>query len=362
MLYNLLVPLSEYWSALNLFKYITFRSIGATLTALLLSFLIGPWLIRSLQKLQSIGQPIRSDGPQRHILEKSGTPTMGGTLILLAMAVPTLLWANLTNPFIQMVLATTLSFGAIGFWDDYRKITRRNSKGISARMRFFLQSLIALLVAYTLKSLDPGNLFGALSIPFFKNLAVDLGLFYFPFAILVIVGTSNAVNLTDGLDGLAIGPTLFTAATFLIIAYVTGHSHFANYLGIPYVAGAGELAIFCGAMVGAALGFLWFNTYPAQVFMGDVGSLALGAALGTVGMITRHEIVLAIVGGIFVVETLSVIVQVASFKLIGKRVFRMAPIHHHFELKGWAEPKIIVRFWIISIILALIGISTLKIR
>ena len=362
MLYNILVPLSEHWSALNLFKYITFRSIGATLTALLISFLIGPWMIRSLQKLQSIGQPIRSDGPQRHILEKSGTPTMGGTLILFAMAVPTLLWANLANPFILLVLVITLSFGAIGFWDDYRKITRKNAKGVSARTRFLLQSFIALMAAYTLKSIDPSGTFGALSIPFFKNLALDLGVLYFPFAILVIVGTSNAVNLTDGLDGLAIGPTLLTAATFLIIAYVTGHSHFASYLGISYVAGAGELAIFCGAMVGAALGFLWFNTYPAQVFMGDVGSLALGAALGTIGMVTRHEIVLAIVGGIFVVETLSVIVQVASFKLIGKRVFRMAPIHHHFELKGWAEPKIIVRFWIISIILALIGISTLKIR
>ncbi|MEO5354577.1 MAG: phospho-N-acetylmuramoyl-pentapeptide-transferase [Magnetococcus sp. XQGC-1] len=362
MLYNLLFPLSDHWSAFNLFKYITFRSIGATLTALLISFLVGPWLIRSLQKLQSIGQPIRSDGPQRHILEKSGTPTMGGTLILLSLVVPTLLWANLANPFILLVLATTLSFGAIGFWDDYRKITRRNSKGISARTRFLLQSAIALAVAYVLKNGEQGSAYGALAIPFFKNLAFDLGWLFFPFSILVIVGTSNAVNLTDGLDGLAIGPSMLTAATFLVIAYVTGHSQFATYLGIPYVAGAGELAIFCGAMVGAALGFLWFNTYPAQVFMGDVGSLALGAALGTVGLITRHEIVLAIVGGIFVVETLSVIVQVASFKLIGKRVFRMAPIHHHFELKGWAEPKIIVRFWIISIILALIGISTLKIR
>ncbi|MBF0098813.1 MAG: phospho-N-acetylmuramoyl-pentapeptide-transferase [Magnetococcales bacterium] len=362
MLYNLLFPLSDHWSILNLFKYITFRSIGATLTALLLSFLIGPWLIRSLQRLQSIGQPIRSDGPQRHILEKTGTPTMGGTLILLAMVVPTLLWANLTNPFIWMVLTTTLTFGAIGFWDDYRKVARKNSKGISARTRFLLQSAIALSVAYWLRSIDHGNTFGSLAIPFFKNLSVDLGWLYYPFTILVIVGTSNAVNLTDGLDGLAIGPTMLTAATFLVIAYVTGHLVFAGYLGIPYVSGAGELAIFCGAMVGAALGFLWFNTYPAQVFMGDVGSLALGAALGTIGLVTRHEIVLAIVGGIFVVETLSVIVQVASFKLIGKRVFRMAPIHHHFELKGWAEPKIIVRFWIISIILALIGISTLKIR
>ena len=362
MLYNLLFPLSDYWSFLNLFKYITFRSIGATLTALTLSLLIGPWMIRSLQKLQRSGQPIRSDGPRRHIEEKIGTPTMGGTLILLALAVPTLLWADITNPFIILVLVTTLSFGAIGFWDDYRKIVRKNSKGVPARTRFLLQTGIALLVAYTLKSIDKNDTFGHLAIPFFKHITLDMGWLFFPFVLLVIVGTSNAVNLTDGLDGLAIGPTMLTAASFLIIAYATGHSKFSSYLGIPYVAGAGELAIFCGAMVGAALGFLWFNTYPAQVFMGDVGSLALGAALGAIALITKHELVLVIIGGIFVVETFSVIIQVASFKLIGKRVFRMAPIHHHFELKGWAEPKIIVRFWIISIILALIGLSTLKIR
>ena len=362
MLYNLLFQLSDVWSFLNLFKYITFRSIGATLTALILALMVGPWMIRSLQKLQSSGQPIRSDGPKRHILEKSGTPTMGGTLILLAITVPTLLWANLTNPFIILALIVTLSFGAIGFWDDYQKLARNNSKGIPARTRFFLQTGIALLAAYTLKSIDQSGSFGQLAIPFFKNFTLDMGWFFFPFAVLVIVGTSNAVNLTDGLDGLAIGPTMLTAASFLIIAYVTGHSKFADYLGIPYIAGAGELAIFCGAMVGAALGFLWFNTYPAQVFMGDVGSLSLGAALGCVALITQHELVLIIIGGIFVVETLSVIIQVASFKLIGKRVFRMAPIHHHFELKGWAEPKIIVRFWIISIILALVGLATLKIR
>lgn len=362
MLYNLLVPLSDHWSFLNLFKYITFRSIGATLTALILSLMVGPWMIRALRKLQHEGQPIRSDGPQRHILEKSGTPTMGGTLILLALALPTVLWANLTNPFILLVLVVTLSFGAIGFWDDYCKVAHRSSRGLPARTRFFLQVGITLLAAYTLKSVDQSDIFGHLAIPFFKNFSLDLGWFFYPFAVLVIVGTSNAVNLTDGLDGLAIGPTMLTAASFLIIAYLTGHSRFASYLGIPYVAGAGELAIFCGSMVGAALGFLWFNTYPAQVFMGDVGSLALGAALGTVALITQHELVLIIIGGIFVLETLSVIIQVASFKLIGKRVFRMAPIHHHFELKGWAEPKIIVRFWIISIILALIGLSTLKIR
>ena len=362
MLFNLLYPLSEHWSFLNLFKYITFRTIGATLTALLLSFLVGPWMIRSLQRLQQSGQPIREDGPQRHILEKTGTPTMGGTLILLALTIPTLLWANLNNPFILLVLGVTLGFGAIGFCDDYRKLKRRNSKGISWRTRILLQVLMALCLAGVLKSIAELGTFGHLSVPFFKGVAPDMGWFFFPFAVLVVVGTGNAVNLTDGLDGLAIGPTLLTAASFLVIAYVTGHRYFANYLGIPYIAGAGELAVFCGAMVGAALGFLWFNTYPAQVFMGDVGSLALGAALGTVALITRHEIVLAIIGGVFVVETLSVIVQVASFKLVGKRVFRMAPIHHHFELKGWAEPKIIVRFWIISIILALVGLATLKIR
>lgn len=362
MLYNLLFPLSDYWSILNLFKYITFRSIGATLTALIISLIMGPWMIRALQRLQSTGQPIRSDGPKRHIVEKSGTPTMGGTLILLALILPTLLWADMTNPFILMVLVITLSFGAIGFWDDYQKIIHKNPKGISARTRFLMQSGLALMVAYALKMMDTSGSFGHLAIPFSKNIALDMGLFFFPFVIFVVVGTSNAVNLTDGLDGLAIGPTMLTAASFLIIAYLTGHSQFANYLGIPYVAGAGELAIFCGAMVGAALGFLWFNTYPAQVFMGDVGSLSLGAALGSVALFTQHELVLIIIGGIFVMETVSVIIQVASFKLIGRRVFRMAPIHHHFELKGWAEPKIIVRFWIISIILALIGLSTLKIR
>lgn len=361
MLYNLLYPLSGHWSALNLFKYITFRTIGAMLTALILSFIIGPWMIRALSRMQTNGQPIREDGPKRHLLEKGGTPTMGGALMLLAITIPTLLWANLTNPFIHMVLLTTLGFGAIGFWDDYAKVTRRHSRGAPASVRFLLQSGIALTVALYLKS-QPSDGFGFLALPFFKDVTLNMGLWFFPFAILVIVGSSNAVNLTDGLDGLAIGPTMLTSASFMFIAYLTGHAKFASYLAIPYIPGAGELTIFCGAMVGAALGFLWFNTYPAQVFMGDVGSLSLGAALGTIAMSTQHEIVLAIIGGVFVLETFSVIIQVASFKLIGKRVFRMAPIHHHFELKGWAEPKIIVRFWIISIILALIGLSTLKIR
>jgi phospho-N-acetylmuramoyl-pentapeptide-transferase len=361
MLYNFLVPLSEQWSFLNLFKYITVRSIGATLTALVLSFIIGPIIIKALQRLQTHGQPIRSDGPKRHIIEKAGTPTMGGTMILLAITLPTLIWADITNPFIQIVVGTTLAFGAIGFWDDYQKIVKNNTKGVPGRVRFLLQTIIALAVAYSLREVN-GDVFGQLSLPFLKDFSWDMGMLYFPFALIVIVGSGNAVNLTDGLDGLAIAPAMLAGASFLIIAYVTGNINFAGYLGIPYIAGAGELAVFCGAMVGAALGFLWFNTYPAQVFMGDVGSLALGAALGSIAMVTRHEVVLAIIGGVFVLETASVIIQVASFKLIGKRVFRMAPLHHHFELKGWAEPKIIVRFWIISIILALVGLATLKIR
>ncbi|MBF0590361.1 MAG: phospho-N-acetylmuramoyl-pentapeptide-transferase, partial [Magnetococcales bacterium] len=323
MLYNLLYPLSEHMSFLRLFKYITFRTIGAVLTALILSFVVGPFLIRMLQRRQSIGQPIRDDGPQRHILEKQGTPTMGGTLILLAMVVPTLLWADLTNTFIWLVLLSTLGFGAIGFWDDLQKVTKKNTRGVPGRVRFFLQTMIALSVAWVLKfHVDPVQ-FGTLAFPFVKDYLLELGPLFFLMAVLVVVGTGNAVNLTDGLDGLAIGPTLLAAGSFAFISYVSGHVHFAGYLGIPYIPGAGELAVFCGAMVGAALGFLWFNTYPAQVFMGDVGALALGAALGTVALVTQHEIVLAIIGGVFVMETLSVVVQVASFKLIGKRVFRM---------------------------------------
>nr|CRH06760.1 phospho-N-acetylmuramoyl-pentapeptide transferase [Candidatus Magnetococcus massalia] len=362
MLYHLLYPLHEAWTPLNIFQYITFRTIMAVLTALIISFVLGPPLIRKLQSLQGKGQPIRNDGPERHIIEKAGTPTMGGTLILLAVVVATLLWADLYNPYIWLTLLATLGFGAIGFWDDAEKLIHNNPKGVPGRTRFLLQSMIVLVIAICLKLYVNPEMFGKLTFPLFKDLVIDLGIWFFPFAILVVVGTGNAVNLTDGLDGLAIGPAMFTAAAFTLIAYASGHIHFAGYLGIPYLPGAGELAIFCGAMVGAALGFLWFNTYPAQVFMGDVGALALGAALGSVALMTQHEIVLAIIGGIFVVETLSVIIQVASFKLIGKRVFRMAPLHHHFELKGWAEPKIIVRFWIISIILAFIGLATLKVR
>ncbi len=360
MFYNFIYPLHEYWSFLNIFKYITVRTIGAVLTSLVLSFLLGPWLIRTLQRWQKSGQPIRDDGPQRHILEKAGTPTMGGVLILLALVVPTLLWSDLTNHYVWIVLLATLGFGAIGFWDDMLKLIKRNPKGVPGRVRFVLQMAIGLSVAWALGNGEPP--FGELSFPIFKHATLELGWLFAPFVALVIVGCANAINLTDGLDGLAIGPSMLTAASFMVIAYMSGHLYFANYLGIPYIAGAGELAIFCGAMVGAALGFLWFNTYPAQVFMGDVGALALGAALGSVAVVTRHEIVLAIIGGVFVMETLSVVVQVASFKLMGKRVFRMAPIHHHFELKGWAEPKIIVRFWIISVILALIGLATLKVR
>ncbi|MBF0624514.1 MAG: phospho-N-acetylmuramoyl-pentapeptide-transferase [Magnetococcales bacterium] len=361
MLYNLLAPLAKQWTFLNLFNYITFRTIGAVLTALVISFVLGPRMIQTLRSLQGTGQPIREDGPQRHLLEKKGTPTMGGTLILLALITPTLLWADLANPFIWLVILTTLGFGAVGFWDDSRKLIHKNPKGVPGRVRLALQIFIALAAA-TLLKVAGGDQFGSLAVPFVKGFNLELGWYFFPFAVLVIVGAGNAVNLTDGLDGLAIGPALVTAISFMIITYAAGHIHFATYLGIPYIPGSGELAIFCGAMLGAALGFLWFNTYPAQVFMGDVGALAIGAALGSVALVARHEIVLAIIGGVFVMETLSVVVQVASFKLIGKRVFRMAPIHHHFELKGWAEPKIIVRFWIISVILALVGLATLKVR
>lgn len=361
MFFNFLYPLNEYWSLLNIFKYLTVRTIGAVLFALVISLVMGPWMIRTLQKLQGKeGQPIREDGPKRHLLEKKGTPTMGGALILLAVLISTLLWADLTNPFIWLVVLTTMGYGAIGFWDDMKKIVHKNPKGVPGRVRLTLQVVIAAGAGLFLKLFVPG--FGELAFPFFKGFTVDLAWFFIPFSILVIAGSGNAVNLTDGLDGLAIGPTFIASMSFAVIAYVTGHVHFAGYLGIPYVQGAGELAVFCGAMVGAALGFLWFNTYPAQVFMGDVGALALGAALGSVALVTKHEIVLVIIGGVFVMETLSVIMQVASFKLIGKRVFRMAPVHHHFELKGWAEPKIIVRFWIIAIVLALVGLSTLKVR
>ena len=358
MLYHLLYPLHTQFSALQIFRYITFRAIYATITALLISFILGPWLIEKLSALQ-IGQSIRKDGPQSHFV-KEGTPTMGGTLILLAVVLPTLLWTDLTNIYIWVTLLVTVGFGVVGFVDDYRKVRRRSSDGLSAREKMWWLMLIAAVAATILYLYPPFKT--TLAFPFFKGLEPDLGLFYIPFALLVIVGASNAVNLTDGLDGLAIGPTIIASGTYLLFAYVAGNVRLADYLQISTVQGAGELAVLCGAMVGAGLGFLWFNTYPAQVFMGDVGSLSLGGALGTIAVITKQEIVLVIVGGIFVVEALSVVFQVTSFRLWGRRIFRMAPIHHHFELKGWPEPKIIVRFWIISIILALVALSTLKLR
>jgi len=358
VLYHLLYPLHTEFSVLYVFRFITFRTIYATITALLIAFILGPWLIATLQKMQ-IGQTIRKVGPESHFV-KEGTPTMGGALILLAIVLPTLLWADLSNLYIWVTLLVTTGYGVIGFVDDYLKVVRKNSDGISARQKLFWQTLIALIAALLLY--NSAGFDTRLSLPFFKNAQPDIGIFYIPFAVLVMVGASNAVNLTDGLDGLAIGPMIIAAATFLLLAYLAGNAKLAGYLQISSIQGAGELSVLCGAMVGAGLGFLWFNTYPAQVFMGDVGSLSLGGALGTIAVITKNEIVLVIVGGIFVVEALSVIVQVISFRYWGRRVFRMAPIHHHFELKGWPEPKIIVRFWIISIILALIGLSTLKLR
>ncbi|MHB1398478.1 MAG: phospho-N-acetylmuramoyl-pentapeptide-transferase [Trichloromonadaceae bacterium] len=358
MLYHLLYPLHTEFSVLYIFRFITFRTIYATITALVISFILGPWLIAKLQNLQ-IGQSIRKVGPESHF-KKEGTPTMGGTLILAAIVLPTLLWADLTNIYVWVTLMVTVGFGAVGFVDDYRKVKKRNSDGLSARQKMFWLMAISLaagIILYCYPSFRT-----TLAFPFFKGLMPNLGLFYIPFAMLVIVGTSNAVNLTDGLDGLAIGPMIIASGTYLIFAYLAGNAKLSEYLQISSVQGAGELAVLCGAMVGAGLGFLWFNTYPAQVFMGDVGSLSLGGALGTIAVITKQEIVLMIVGGIFVVEALSVIFQVTSFRLYGKRIFRMAPIHHHFELKGWPEPKIIVRFWIISIILALVALSTLKLR
>jgi len=358
MLYHLLYPLHTQYSVFYVFRFITFRTIYAAITALVISFIIGPWLIGKLQDLQ-IGQSIRKVGPESHF-KKEGTPTMGGTLILLAIVLPTLLWADLTNIYVWVTLLVTVGFGAVGFVDDYRKVKLKNSDGLSARQKMFWLLLISLAAALVLYYYPPFRT--TLAFPFFKGLRPDLGVFYIPFAVIVIVGASNAVNLTDGLDGLAIGPMIIAAGTYLIFAYVAGNVKLSDYLQISSVQGAGELSVLCGAMVGAGLGFLWFNSYPAQVFMGDVGSLSLGGALGTIAVITKQEIVLVIVGGIFVLEALSVIFQVTSFRLYGKRIFRMAPIHHHFELKGWPEPKIIVRFWIISIILALVALSTLKLR
>ncbi|MBN1473793.1 MAG: phospho-N-acetylmuramoyl-pentapeptide-transferase [Syntrophaceae bacterium] len=359
MIYEFLYPLHTVFSFFNVFRYITFRTIFASITALLICLFVGPWLIRKLQSLQ-IGQHIREDGPLSH-LSKKGTPTMGGILIIIAVVISTFLWANLTVNYIWLVLLVTVGYGLIGFADDYRKLTGSSSKGISGKTRLAFEIVIALFVSIVLYFKPGFN--SQIAIPFFKTVLPNLGWGYILLATFIIVGTANAVNLTDGLDGLAIGPATICFATFVLFAYFSGNVKVATYLQIPYVTGSGELAVFCGAMVGAALGFLWFNSYPAEVFMGDVGSLSLGGALGTLAIITKQEILLAIVGGIFVVETFSVIFQVGYFKLTnGKRIFRMAPLHHHFELKGWAEPKVIVRFWIISILLALLAISTLKLR
>jgi phospho-N-acetylmuramoyl-pentapeptide-transferase len=360
----MLVWLSEYltqfYSFFNVFSYLTLRAIISTLTALLISLYFGPKLIRYLQKMQ-IGQTVRDDGPESH-LSKSGTPTMGGILILASIVTSVLLWADLSNVYVLVVLFVVISFGVIGFVDDYRKVIRKDSNGLIARWKYFWQTVIGLATAIFLYSIAQGPNETALLIPFVKDVLPQLGIFYIVLSYFVIVGTSNAVNLTDGLDGLAIVPTIMVAGAFALFAYVTGNVNFANYLNIPYIALTSELVIVCTAIVGAGLGFLWFNTYPAQVFMGDVGSLALGAALGVIAVLVRQELVLFIMGGVFVIETLSVILQVGSYKMRGQRIFRMAPIHHHYELKGWPEPRVIVRFWIISIILVLIGLATLKLR
>ncbi len=356
MLYEL-VSFSDHMGALNVFRYITFRTGGAIMTALLFVFLFGPTIIDLLRVRQGKGQPIREDGPKSH-LSKRGTPTMGGLMILSGVTVSTLLWANLWNPYVWVVLLVTLAYGAIGFYDDYLKVTKQTASGFGGKARLGLEFLVAGIAAYAIMRLGKPTL----TVPFFKTVVINLGLMFVILGIVVIAGAGNAVNLTDGLDGLAIVPVMIAAATFGLIAYIVGNFRFATYLQIHFVSGAGELAIICGALVGAGLGFLWFNAPPAMIFMGDTGSLALGGALGSIAVATKHEIVLAIVGGLFVLETLSVIIQVASFKLTGKRVFRMAPLHHHFEQKGWQESTVVVRFWIISVVLALIGLATLKLR
>ncbi len=352
--------LTPYYSGFNVFQYLTLRAILGVLTALFISFMVGPTMIRRLS-FHQIGQHVRDDGPQSH-LSKAGTPTMGGALILVAIGCATLLWADLRNPYVWLVLLVTLGFGLVGWLDVYKKLVLRNSKGLPARAKYSYQSCIGLAAALILYFIAQTPVETQLILPFFKDVSIDLGWLFIPLTYLVIVGSSNAVNLTDGLDGLAIMPTVMVAGALGIFIYVAGNVNFSGYLGLPYVANVGEVVIFCGALVGAGLGFLWFNAYPAQVFMGDVGALALGAALGLIAVIARQELVLLIMGGLFVMETVSVILQVASFKLTGRRIFRMAPLHHHFELKGWPEPRVIVRFWIITVILVLIGLSSLKVR
>ncbi len=359
MLYQLLAPYAHQFIFFNLFRYITFRTGGALVTALMICFIFGPGIIRWLRRQQGEGQPIRDDGPETHF-KKKGTPTMGGLMILVAVSTSTLLWADLTNTYVWMVLYVTVGFGIVGFMDDFRKLTRRSSKGVPGKVRLAIQIALATLAVMTVLRMTPSP--GTLALPFVKDTLLQLGWVFIPFAVFVIVGASNAVNLTDGLDGLATVPVLIATMVFGIITYLVGNVVFANYLHITHVPGSGELAVFCGALVGACLGFLWFNAPPAQVFMGDTGSLSLGSAIGLIAVIVKHEIVLAIVGGLFVMETMSVILQVISFKLTGKRIFRMAPIHHHFEKLGWSEPTVVIRFWIIACILGLVGLSTLKLR
>ena len=357
-----LAELSPYFSPLNIFRYITFRTGGATATGLLFVFLFGPWMISLLRLRQGKGQPIREDGPQSHLLTKRGTPTMGGLMILAGVLISTLLWANLENHYVWIVLFVTVGFGAIGFYDDYLKVTKQSHKGFSGRSRLAIEALIAAIACIAISYMATPGLANKLALPFSKDLIFNLGWFYIVFAGFVIVGAGNAVNITDGLDGLAIVPVMIAGGTFGFIAYLSGNAVFSNYLQIHFIPGTGELAVLCGALIGAGLGFLWFNAPPAQIFMGDTGSLALGGMLGAIAVAAKHEIVLAIVGGLFVLEIMSVIIQVTSFKLTGKRVFKMAPIHHHFEQLGWTEPQVVIRFWIIAVVLALIGLATLKLR
>jgi len=362
LLYHLLYPYTTSFPVLNILKYISFRAAACTLTAMFISFILGPKFIRWLKSKQKQGQPIRTDGPESHLVTKVGTPTMGGGLMLLSLSISMLLWGNLTDSYIWVLMLVTLGFGILGGVDDYIKLTKMNANGMTSRMKFVCQLVIAFAASYWIVKLSPEGIATKLAIPFFKDVLLDFGGFFVIFMMAVIVGSSNAVNLTDGLDGLAIVPVIITALCFGIIAYLVGNLIFSNYLQLNHVPGSGEIAVFCGAMIGAGLGFLWFNAPPAQVFMGDTGALALGGALGTIAVITKHELVLFIIGGLFVLETVSVMIQVLYFKMTGKRVFLMAPIHHHFEKKGWKEPTIVIRFWIISFILALIGMTTLKLR
>lgn len=362
MFYELSLAFADDFQILNVFRYLTFRSGASVLTSLLICFLTGPSIIRWLRSKQKKGQPIRDDGPAGHLLTKQGTPTMGGTMILLSMVLSTLLWADLKNQYVWVALMVATGFGLLGFLDDYLKLSRRSSKGLPGKLKLLGQITLSVIACLWIQNIAPENYSSHLAFPFFKNFLLDLGFFYMIFVVLVIVGSSNAVNLTDGLDGLAIVPVMIASGCFALITYLVGNAVFSNYLQIHFIPGAGELAVLCAAIVGAGLGFLWFNSPPAQVFMGDTGSLSLGGVIGVISVITKHELVLAIIGGLFVAEAMSVILQVASFKLTGKRIFAMAPIHHHFEKKGWSEPTIVIRFWIIAMIFALIGLSTLKLR